>query len=91
MNAVERHYRLITLRERILQIAGEVLACSDDVSDDTELERIAQAELCLNNAVAHLLAVSNLESLELLLELSIQRTRKRPAEVFLFPLNNSAG
>jgi hypothetical protein len=93
MNAIERHYRLVTEQERILDIAGRLLPLTDDMRNDAALQRIAQAELCLNNAVAHLKAVSFLESPEALLEASIARVREQKAEVISFPLtlNNSAG
>lgn len=91
MNAIEVHYRVLTLRERIVALQEELLKIEDSIRGDASTRMIAAAEKLLFKAELELRGVATAECPELLLEFSARTAAPRRAEILSFPLNNNAG
>jgi hypothetical protein len=90
VNAIEVHYRVLTLRERIVALQEELLKIEDSIRGDASTQMIANAEKLLFKAERELRGVATAECPESMFELSA-RTRSRRAEILLFPFPEHAG
>jgi len=80
MNNIERHYRLLTIRERLNQIQGELLACEDGMHDHA-LRAMDTVQKHLISAEVGLRAVTTIEAPEEVFALSLATLPKRGAEI----------
>ena len=85
MNSMERHYRLLTIQERIAQLEGELVVIVEDTSTSPLQDRLEGAIWNLQQAARklELAPVSTKTDLTQLLQLSIvqKREQKRCQEI----------
>lgn len=80
MTSLERHYRLLTIRERIEQIEGELIALMDETNHHAQRNRLHLAGIHLSRSAAELRAMPTATTgpeLEQVLEASIESVRDK--------------
>src|SRR5438128_955451 len=76
MNAIERHYRLITIQERLHQLESELIVLTVATRSEAESFRLERAAWHAEQA-AEILQTTSTEDLTAMLQLSIASVREQ--------------
>jgi hypothetical protein len=91
MTTIEIHFRLVTIRERIQQLQGELIVIGDDLRNEVSLSILGRAERKLHEAAEALQSVATANNPTAVLRASVKESEERRqcaatgADVLRFP------